>query len=103
MQSACHPKIPSKSQIRMDLSSHTGPQQVWSIQTPQIFAYPLIRSAHESLRAKDMTRVTDDAMVVEQEKGIKIRLVEGSYQNIKITTPEDLDVAETFLKKYKKM
>ncbi len=42
-------------------------------------------------------------MVVEQEKGTKIRLVEGSYQNIKITTPEDLDVAETFLKKYKKM
>ena len=77
--------------------------QVWSIQTPQIFAYPLIRSAHESLRAKDMSGVTDDAMVVEQEKGTKIRLVEGSYQNIKITTPEDLDVAETFLKKYKKM
>ena len=38
-------------------------------------------------------------MVVEQETGTKIRLVEGSYQNIKITTPEDLDVAEAFLKK----
>ena len=45
-----------------------------------------------------MTGVTDDAMVVEQETGTKILLVEGSYQNIKITTPEDLDVAETFLK-----
>lgn len=50
-----------------------------------------------------MTGVTDDAMVVEQESGVGIRLVEGSYQNIKITTPEDLDIAETFLKKYKKM
>ena len=49
------------------------------------------------------TGVTDDAMVVEQESGVRIRLVEGSYQNIKITTPEDLDIAETFLKKYKKM
>ena len=38
-------------------------------------------------------------MVVEQETGTKIRLVEGSYQNIKITTPEDLDVAEAFLEK----
>ena len=46
-----------------------------------------------------MSMITDDAMVVEQESGVKVRLVEGSYQNIKITTPEDLDVAEVFLKK----
>ena len=43
-----------------------------------------------------MTGVTDDAMVVEQETGTKILLVEGSYQNIKITTPEDLAIAEAF-------
>ena len=46
----------------------------------------------------DRENVTDDAMVVEQESGVRIRLVEGSYQNIKITTPEDLVVAEAFLK-----
>ena len=46
-----------------------------------------------------MSTITDDAMVVEQESGVKVRLVEGSYHNIKITTPEDLDVAEVFLKK----
>ena len=50
-----------------------------------------------------MSTITDDAMVVEQESGVKVRLVEGSYHNIKITTPEDLDVAEVFLKKIKKM
>lgn len=49
-----------------------------------------------------MTAITDDAMVVEQESGVQVRLVEGSYQNIKITTPEDLDVAEVFLKKIEK-
>ena len=45
-----------------------------------------------------MSGITDDAMVVEQESGARIRLVKGSYMNIKITTPEDLDVAEKFLK-----
>ena len=70
---------------------------VWTVQTPQIFSYPLIRKAHESIRKKDMSSVTDDAMVVEQETGIKVHLAEGSYQNIKITTPEDLLIAEAFL------
>ncbi len=68
------------------------------IQTPQIFSYDLIQKAHESIRKKDMTAITDDAMVVEQETGTKIILVEGSYQNIKITTPEDLEIAEAFLR-----
>ena len=52
---------------------------------------------------EDCSHITDDAMVVEQESGVQVRLVEGSYQNIKITTPEDLDVAEVFLKKIEKM
>lgn len=57
-----------------------------------------------------MTGVTDDAMVVEQETGTKILLVEGSYQNIKITTPEDLadcrgslEILNEFLKKIKNL
>ena len=45
-----------------------------------------------------MTGVTDDALVVEQETGTKILLVEGAYLNIKITTPEDLAIAEAFLR-----
>ena len=104
---ACAIGMPSKDTIKISdkegfVQSTPDRSRVWSVQTPQIFAYSLIRSAHESLRRKDMTGVTDDAMVVEQESGVRIRLVEGSYQNIKITTPEDLDIAETFLKKYKK-
>ena len=46
--------------------------------------------------------VTDDAMVVEQMLNHPIRLVYGSYENIKITTPEDLEMAEVFLKRRKK-
>ena len=100
---ACAIGMPSKDTIKISdkegfVQSTPDRSRVWSVQTPQIFAYSLIRLAHESLRRKDMTGVTDDAMVVEQESGVRIRLVEGSYQNIKITTPEDLVVAEAFLR-----
>ena len=44
-----------------------------------------------------MSKITDDAMVVEQETGSKIILAEGSYKHITITTPEDLLIAEAFL------
>ena len=100
---ACVMGMPSKDTVKLaDPSGYIKetPDRkiVWNIQTPQIFSYDLIRGAYESIRKKDMSNVTDDAMVVEQETGTKILLVEGSYQNIKITTPEDLAVAEVFLR-----
>lgn len=105
---ACVVGMPSKDTVKVSddagfVKETPDRNQVWTVQTPQIFSYELIKSAHESIRKKDMTAITDDAMVVEQESGVKVRLVEGSYQNIKITTPEDLDVAEVFLKKIKKI
>ncbi|MBC5650500.1 2-C-methyl-D-erythritol 4-phosphate cytidylyltransferase [Blautia segnis] len=100
---ACAMGMPSKDTVKLaDPSGYIKEtpdrKNVWNIQTPQIFSYDLIRGAYESIRKKDMSNVTDDAMVVEQETGTKILLVEGSYQNIKITTPEDLAVAEAFLR-----
>ena len=100
---ACVMGMPSKDTVKLADSSgyvkETPDRKiVWNIQTPQVFSYALIRGAYESIRKKDMTGVTDDAMVVEQETGTKILLVEGSYQNIKITTPEDLAIAEAFLR-----
>ena len=100
---ACVMGMPSKDTVKLaDPSGYIKetPDRkiVRNIQTPQIFSYDLIRGAYESIRKKDMSNVTDDAMVVEQETGTKILLVEGSYQNIKITTPEDLAVAEAFLR-----
>ena len=105
---ACVIGMPSKDTVKVadeaDFVSETPDRKrVWTVQTPQIFSYDLIKKAHEGIRKKDMTAITDDAMVVEQESGVQVRLVEGSYQNIKITTPEDLDVAEVFLKKIEKM
>lgn len=101
---ACVIGMPSKDTIKIAdengfVSETPKRSLVWNIQTPQIFRYDLIRSAHESIRKKDMSNVTDDAMVVEQETGVGIKLTEGSYTNMKVTTPEDITVAENILKK----
>lgn len=72
---------------------------VWTVQTPQAFSYGLIRRAYEKARQKSMDNITDDAMVAEVYENIQIPLVEGSYENIKITTPEDLLIAERILEK----
>jgi len=76
---------------------------LWMIQTPQVFDFALVKNAYavfleqeQKLLAQGI-RVTDDAMVVETFTDTKIRLVEGSYENIKITTPEDLLIAEALL------
>jgi 2-C-methyl-D-erythritol 4-phosphate cytidylyltransferase len=64
------------------------------IQTPQTFQVKLIRDAYEM---KEDPTLTDDASVAERA-GHKISLFEGSYENIKITTPEDLIIAEALMK-----
>ena len=99
---ACVIGMPSKDTVKLSdeegyVKETPNRKCVWTIQTPQIFSYSLIREAHDSIRQKDMSKITDDAMVVEQETGIKVALAEGSYQNIKITTPEDMKTAEAFL------
>ena len=74
-------------------------RDLWIVQTPQVFETALVKEAYGKLMRHAETNVTDDAMVVEQMLGGKVKLVEGSYRNIKITTPEDLQVANLFVKK----
>lgn len=71
---------------------------LWQIQTPQSFSYALIADAYKKVLASCDVMVTDDAMVLEQMTQQKVRVIEGSYRNIKITTPEDLMMAEAYLK-----
>ncbi len=77
---------------------------VWQVQTPQVFETRLITDAYARLMQKKEETdsgeiaITDDAMVVENFTGHKVKLVRGSYQNIKITTPEDLVIAEALLR-----
>lgn len=101
---ACTVGMPSKDTIKIadknNIVSETPERsRVWMIQTPQAFGYDLLKKAHDRARQGDMSGVTDDAMVVETYTDRKIKLVEGSYENIKITTPEDIFIAEKFLEK----
>ena len=66
------------------------------IQTPQTFDMEILKNAYQ---LDDSETFTDDASVVEQY-GFSIFIAEGSYKNIKITTPEDLEVGEVFLKNF---
>ena len=92
---ACAVGIPSKDTVKIvdedGFVESTPPRKnVWNIQTPQAFSYPLIRAAYEVVRDNNMTGITDDAMIVERSRLAKVKLVMGSYYNIKITTPEDM-------------
>lgn len=82
-----------KSRVEQTLNRN----KVWQIQTPQVFEYYLIKQAYDKLFENEIENMTDDAMVVEQMTGHSITLVEAGYQNIKITTPEDLIIGEAFV------
>jgi len=67
--------------------------RVWAAQTPQAFHYDLLFAAHESAEEAGFA-ATDDAELVERTGSVAIAIVEGSYENLKVTTPEDMLVAE---------
>lgn len=107
---ACVAAMPAKDTIRIadeNNFSVSTPRRdrVWLMQTPQIFEASLIRIAYDKLLqeadrlAAEGIPVTDDAMAVETLLHHPVRLFPASYENIKITTPEDLITAAGFLKK----
>ena len=71
-------------------------EELWLAQTPQAFRYGAILDAHREAAAKGFLG-TDDASLIERQGG-QVRIVTGDYRNIKITTPEDMILAEAFLK-----
>jgi len=73
-----------------EIVHQTPPRQnLWAAQTPQVFRYSILAQAHQ--RAQE--DATDDASLVER-LGYKVKLYMGRYDNIKITTPDDLILAE---------
>lgn len=107
---ACVAAMPSKDTVKIaddeGFALQTPDRRaVWSVQTPQVFDTRLVLEAYERLggrlqRIREQgIAITDDAGVVELFTDCRVKMVEGSYQNIKITTPEDMLVAETFLRK----
>jgi 2-C-methyl-D-erythritol 4-phosphate cytidylyltransferase len=71
--------------------------RLWAVQTPQCFSMDLLMKAYDSA-IKDKFVATDDSSLVERLE-VNVRIVEGSYDNIKITTPEDLELAEMILRR----
>ncbi|NLM13672.1 MAG: 2-C-methyl-D-erythritol 4-phosphate cytidylyltransferase [Epulopiscium sp.] len=72
-------------------------EELWAVQTPQSFQTSIILEAHKKAE-EDNFLGTDDATLVER-LGYSIKILEGNYQNIKITTPEDLTIGEAILRK----
>ena len=98
---ACVAAMPVKDTIKVadagGFSASTPDRStLWQIQTPQAFQVRLIYGAYEKMfmPGTDRGHITDDAMVVEQITDTKVKFVEGSYSNIKVTTPEDMVIAE---------
>lgn len=92
--------VPVKDTIKVvtaqGLVADTPPREsLWAAQTPQIFRYDLLLEAHQ--RSSSTLAATDDAALVEA-LGRPVSMFLGSYRNIKVTTPEDLALAEVFLR-----
>ena len=100
--------VPVKDTIKVcDIKTHRVKQTphrdtLWTIQTPQIFSFDLLMQAYKHAEVNHL-QVTDDSMIVEAF-GKEVYVTEGEYANIKITTPEDIMIAEAILnlKKLKK-
>ena len=105
---ACVTGVPTKDTVKIAneegyVESTPKRSLVWNVQTPQSFSFALAFESYNSLIQNEEDTlnegilITDDTMVVEQFGNVKAKLVEGSYENIKITTPDDLILAEKIL------
>ncbi|MBQ7776285.1 MAG: 2-C-methyl-D-erythritol 4-phosphate cytidylyltransferase [Lachnospiraceae bacterium] len=105
---ACVAGMPVKDTIKIADAEGFATQTpnrktVWAVQTPQVFEKKLIIQAYDALmeQLEELKNrgieITDDAMVVETMTQRKVKLVAASYENIKITTPEDMKIAESLL------
>ncbi len=112
---ACVAGMPVKDTIKVADREHFAADTpdratLWQIQTPQTFSRPLIWSAYQQMKLMEEQRpeewscmhITDDAMVAETFANAKVKLIPGGYENMKITTPEDMILAEALLRNREK-
>ena len=99
---ACAAGMPAKDTIKICEQDGTVVQTpdragLWTVQTPQTFRFDLLYEAYCRLYENMPEGITDDAMVIEKMTDHKVRMVEGAYRNIKITTPEDMALARIYM------
>ena len=73
-------------------------KNIWLVQTPQVFRFKDIMTAHEKAVSEGWEDVTDDASLIER-LGIPVKVIQGSEYNIKITTPHDMELGRMFIDK----
>lgn len=99
---AAAPAMPVKDTIKQAVGgiveSTPDRSQLYAVQTPQVFEHGLILGALEKAVA-DGAELTDDCSAVER-LGVPVHLTAGSYENLKLTTPEDMAVAEAILERW---
>lgn len=99
---ACVAAVPVKDTIKIvndefEVIETPLRKYVWQIQTPQAFSVNIIKNAYEKMTKNQNTSITDDAMVVEKYSDYKVKVIELGYYNIKITTPEDLEIMKNYI------
>ena len=99
---ACTVAVPVKDTIKVVDGEGFGidtPDRstLYQVQTPQSFRLSLILEAHRRFREDPRPGITDDTMLVEEYLGQKCYMVQGGYENLKVTTPEDIILAEALL------
>ncbi|MCM1158700.1 MAG: 2-C-methyl-D-erythritol 4-phosphate cytidylyltransferase [Bacteroidales bacterium] len=104
---ACTVGVPVKDTIKVvddkGMGIDTPPRDfLWQVQTPQSFLYRDILQAYSRMEESGDTDITDDTMIMERYFNKKTKVIWGDYSNLKITTPEDLFIAENFLEKNRK-
>ena len=100
---SCVVGMPSKDTVKLTdthrkVLDTPDRSNVWIVQTPQCFEYNLIRGAYDMIIENADTSITDDAMIVEKVTDHDVHMIEGSYMNIKVTTPEDVAFGEAILR-----
>ncbi len=100
--SACIPAVPVKDTIKQVrngmICSTPNRAELYAAQTPQAFATALLAEAFRKAEQEaSELQVTDDAMLVEEMLGQRVAVIEGDYQNLKLTTAEDMLIAQAFL------
>ncbi len=104
---SCVVGMPTKDTVKLvddkrKVTKTPDRENVWIVQTPQCFEYSLIKKAYDNYYKKGGMGATDDAMVVENYTKHPVHMIKATYNNIKITTPEDIAVGEALLKFTKK-
>mgnify|MGYP004570459811 FL=1 len=100
---ACIVAVPVKDTIKVVAENGIATatpnrSELYQVQTPQTFRYEEIKKAYDEMMKKEDNHITDDAMVMEQYGGKQVYVIPGDYRNIKITTPEDMVIANAYLK-----